>query len=717
MTQTPPEQRILELRDAIRHHEERYYIHHDPEIADEEFDRLLHELEALEAEYPDLVAADSPTQRVAGRPVEGFATVEHLFPMLSLDNAYTQEELRAFDERVRKGAVLGAHPIAYVAELKIDGLSIALTYDGGHLVRGATRGDGTRGEDVTANVRTIRAVPLRLRGGPSRRIEVRGEVYLPRRAFARMNEERETAGESLFANPRNAAAGTMRNLNPALVSTRGLSAFVYQLVVTKDGIPARAGSPKSIPESATESDFIGMDRVRDDPGELGVETHSATLEAMRAWRLPVEPHWQRCNGIEEVIAFCETWAEKRVGLDFDTDGVVVKVDDLAVRDRLGATAKFPRWATAFKFPAQQATTTLRQIAVNVGRTGAVTPYAVLEPVLLAGSTISMATLHNAEDVARKDLREGDRVLIEKGGDVIPKVVKPILPHAEGSEPWQMPTGCPVCGSRLHRDEEEVVWRCENTSCPARIQRSLEHFASRSAMNIDGLGESLIEQLIAQNLVRDFADLYKLDAAELESLVVTPREPRSDRARPRKLGKVGRNVIEQIERSKSNDLSRLIYGLGIRHVGEKAAATLARHFRTMERLLEAPVERLQSVAEIGPVVAASVRAFADESSNREIVERLRKAGVNMASQAPEPTDQPGPLAGKVFVLTGTLADMSREQATEALERLGAKVAGSVSRKTSYLVAGADAGSKLEKARQLGVETLDEQKFLQLIMNSR
>jgi DNA ligase (NAD+) len=716
MTVTPPEQRIAELRDAIRYHEERYYIHHDPEIADQEFDRLLHELERLEAEYPDLVAVDSPTQRVAGRPVEGFATVEHLFPMLSLDNAYTDEELRAFDERVRKGAALGDNPILYVAELKIDGLSIALTYDEGQLARGATRGDGARGEDVTANVRTIRAVPLRLRGGPSDRIEVRGEVYLPRGAFTRVNQEREAAGEPPFANARNAAAGTMRNLDPALVSKRGLSAFVYQLVVTNRSNPAQAGSDKSIAGSDVGSAFRRIGGDHDDSGELGGQTHSATLAAMREWGLPVEPHWQRCCGIEEVMAFCARWADKRVGLDFETDGVVIKVDDLAVRERLGATAKFPRWATAFKFPAQQATTRLRQIAVNVGRTGAVTPYAVLEPVLLAGSTISMATLHNAEDVRRKDLREGDRVLIEKGGDVIPKVVKPILPHPEASEPWQMPTACPVCGSRLHRDEEEVVWRCENTSCPARIQRSLEHFASRSAMNIEGLGESLIEQLIAQNLVRDFADLYKLNAAELESLIVTPREPRSDKARPRKLGKVGRNVIEQIERSKSNDLSRLIYGLGIRHVGEKAAATLARHFRTMERLLQAPVERLQSVAEIGPIVAASVRAFSDETRNREIVARLRRAGVNMASQAPEPTDQPGPLAGKVFVLTGTLAELSREQATEALERLGAKVAGSVSRKTSYLVAGADAGSKLEKARQLGVETLDEQKFLQLIMNS-
>ena len=686
-----PAHRIRELRESLRHHDERYYAHADPEISDDEYDRLLHELQRLEAQHPDLVTPDSPTQRVAGRPVDGFPTVEHLTPMLSLDNVYDEAELRAFDERVRKGAALGDAPVAYVAELKIDGLSIALTYADGVLVRGATRGDGVRGDEATANVRTIRALPLRLRGGPSGRFEVRGEVFLPRAAFERMNREREEAGEPLFANPRNAAAGTMRNLDPALVSRRGLSAFTYQLVWSE-------GPPDAGPDA---------------------RSHAAMLDAMRAWGLPVEPHWRRCQGIAEVRAFCLEWGDARRTLDFDTDGVVIKVDDSAVRQRLGATARFPRWATAFKFPAQQATTDLERIDVNVGRTGAVTPYAVLKPVFLAGSTISMATLHNAEDVARKDLREGDRVLIEKGGDVIPKVVKAILPHPEGRPrrpPWQMPTSCPVCGSQLHRDDEAVVWRCDNTSCPARIRRSLGHFASRSAMNIEGLGESLIDQLIAQGLVRDFADLYGLEVPLLENLVVTPREPRSSRARPRKLGKVGRTVADQIERSKSNDLSRLIYALGVRHVGEKAAATLARHFRKMDRLLDAPVEALQTVSDIGPVVAQSMRLFAEEPHNRTLIRRLAGAGVNMTSQAPEPGDEPGPLAGKVFVLTGTLAAMTREEATEALERLGAKVSKSISGKSSYLVAGSDAGSKLEKARQLGIETLDEESFLALIMKT-
>ncbi|HEY7289049.1 MAG TPA: NAD-dependent DNA ligase LigA [Vicinamibacterales bacterium] len=683
---TPPEQRLKELRAAIRHHEERYYIHNAPEITDEAFDKLLHELERLEADYPDLVTPDSPTQRVGGRAVEGFPTVEHMIPLLSLDNAYNDDELRAFDDRVRRGAGVGDAPVDYVAELKIDGLSIALTYDGGRLVRAATRGDGTMGEDVTTNARTIRALPLSLRDGPTGRIEVRGEAYLPRRSFERINREQADAGEPLYANARNTAAGTMRNLDPSLVARRGLLAFVYQVV-----------------------------------GDIGATNHGALLEDMSRWGLPVEPHWRRCEGIAAVVEFCADWAEKRRDLDFDTDGVVVKVNDLAVRQRLGATAKFPRWATAFKFPAQQATTDLLRIAVNVGRTGAVTPYAELQPVFLAGSTIGMATLHNAEDIARKDLREGDRVLIEKAGDVIPKVIKAILPHPDGhprGEPWQMPTTCPECGSTLRRDEEEVVWRCENTSCPARLRRSLEHFASRSAMNIEGLGASLVDQLLEQNLVHDFSDLYHLDAAVLESLVVAPKEPRSERAVPRKLGKVGRNVFDQIQQSKANDLSRLVYALGIRHVGEKAAATLAKHLRTMQALVDASEEALQSVPEIGPVVAESVRRFLDEPRNRQLIERLAASGVTMTTRIPAPSEAPaGALTGKTFVITGTLSAMSREEATTALEALGARVSGSVSRKTTAVVAGDDAGSKLEKARQLGVDVLTEAEFLKLIMKDQ
>jgi DNA ligase (NAD+) len=676
--------RLQQLREQIRHHENCYYVLNQPEISDEQFDALLHELERLEAEHPDLITSDSPTQRVAGQPAEAFPTVEHVRPMLSLDNAYDEEELRAFDERVRKGAGLGSTPVAYVAELKIDGLSIALTYEGGRLVRGATRGDGVRGEEVTANVRTIRTIPLALRGGgPPGRVEVRGEVFLPRAAFTRINKEREEAGEPLFANPRNCAAGTMRNLDATLVAKRGLRAYTYQLVM--DG----AGAPVS---------------------------HAAMLDMMQRWGLPVEAHYASCDGIDEVIAFCERWAGGRETLDFDTDGVVIKVDDLALRERLGTTAKFPRWATAFKVPAQQAHTKLVRIAVNVGRTGANTPYAVLEPVFVAGSTISMATLHNADDIARKDFREGDTVVIEKAGDVIPRVVAPILAlRPEGARPWTMPTTCAECGSELRRDEDEVVWRCENTSCPARLRRGLEHFASRSAMNIDGLGEALVDQLIAQGLVHDFGDLYRLEASQLESLVVAPKTPKSERAVPRKLGKVGRNVADQIERSRQNDLSRLVYGLGIRHVGEKAAATLARHLRTMEAILDAPLETLQAIPEVGPVVAASVRSFADEPHNRALIAKLAAGGVNMASQQPPiEVAAPGRLAGKTFVITGTLPSMTREEATAEIERLGGKVAGSVSRKTTWLLAGEEAGTKLEKARELGIPIIDEEEFRRLII---
>ena len=683
--------RIRQLRDEIRHHEECYYIRNAPEISDEAFDRLLRELERLEAEHPDLVSSDSPTQRVAGHPTESFPTVEHLAPMLSLDNAYTEEELRAFDERVRRGAGLGDAPVDYVAELKIDGLSIALAYEDGRLIRGATRGDGVRGEDVTANVRTIRAIPLALRHGPAGRVEIRGEIFLPRSSFERINKAREDQDEPLFANPRNAAAGTMRNLEPALVARRGLSAFTYQLVI--------AGGDQG-------------------PREPVVRSHAETLRHLTSWGLPVEPHWRACRGIDEVLGFCLAWADGRRSLEFDTDGVVIKVDDIALRARLGTTAKFPRWATAFKFPAQQAHTILREIRVNVGRTGANTPYAVLEPVFLAGSTISMATLHNADDIARKDIRERDTVVVEKAGDVIPRVVAPVpsLRPAD-STPWVMPATCAACGSALHRDEEEVIWRCDNSSCPARLRRGLEHFASRSAMNIEGLGESLVDQLIERGLVHDFGDLYHLTADQLEQLVVAPRTPRSERAVPRKLGKVGRNVVEQIARSRENDAARLLYGLGIRHVGEKAAGTLTRHFRTIDALLDAPIEALQTVPEIGPVVAASVRAFAEEPRNRALVAKLAASGVNMASTQPAPgASSRGPLAGRTFVLTGTLTSLTREEATAAIEALGGKVAGSVSRKTSAVVVGADAGSKLDKARALGVATLTEGEFKALIMES-
>ena len=668
-----PADRIEELRSLIRHHEERYYVLSAPEIADAEFDALMRELERLEAENPDLLSPDSPTQRVGGRPVEGFETAEHAQPMLSLDNAYSEAELRAFDERVRRGlGDTGGVPesVTYVTELKIDGLSIALTYEDGRLLRGATRGDGVRGEDVTSNVRTIRAIPLRLKDGPAGTVEIRGEVYLPRRAFERINREREESGEPLFANPRNAAAGAMRNLDPKLVAKRGLGAFTYQLV-------------------AAASSFA---------------THADTLEALSRWGLPVQSAWRRCTGIDELLTYCREWAEKRRTLDFETDGVVVKVDSLGLRQRLGTTSKFPRWAIAFKFPAEQKTTLLKAIRVNVGRTGAVTPYAELEPVVLAGTTVSMATLHNADDVARKDLREGDTVLVEKGGDVIPKVVAPVpSKRPPGAVPWVMPTECPVCGSHLHRPEGEVVWRCENTSCPAKLRRGLEHFASRSAMNIEGLGESLVSQIVGAGLGKDYADIYALTAPRLEAL--------------ERMGKKSAaNLLAQIERSKGNEFWRLIYALGIRHVGERAAQVLARAFPTMDLLCGATAEQLQETPEIGPVLAESVRSWLDEPRNRELVDRLRAAGVRMEVPPEQRVERvaAGPLTGKTYVLTGTLSSMSREQATAAIERLGGKVAGAVSRKTSGVIVGVDAGSKADKARDLGVPMLDEPAFLKLIM---
>lgn len=691
-----PEARVEDLRRQIRHHEERYYVLNDPEISDAEFDRLVKELEALEREHPSLVTPESPTQRVAGRPVEGFTTVEHAEPMLSLDNAYSESELREFDERVRKGLGSGEAPVAYVAELKIDGLSIALTYDHGRLVRGVTRGDGVRGDDVTSNVRTIRAIPLKLRGDVPARCEVRGEVYLPRAAFDRVNRERELAEEPLFANPRNAAAGAMRNLDPQLVAQRGLSGFTYQLIVPG----------------------LAEERVADAEGvTIATDTQSGVLDRLRSWGLPVEPHHRRCQGVEAVVEFCREWADRRHALDFETDGVVVKVDELALRTKLGSTAKFPRWALAFKFPAQQATTLLREIKLQVGRTGAVTPVAVLEPVLLAGSTITYATLHNEEEIRRRDIRPGDRVLVEKGGDVIPKVVKAIESERPAGLPaWEMPRTCPVCESPLHREEGEVVWRCDNASCPARLRQSLRHFASRRAMDIEGLGEAVIDALVSAGRVTTFSDLYTLTDAELASLALRG----SKDGESRRLGaKVAAKLLAQIDRSRAHDLWRLVHALGIRHVGERGAQALARAFGELPVIMAASEEALQEVPDVGPVVAASVRAFFDAPENGELVARLRAAGLNMgapvAREAPDDTSS-APFAGQTFVLTGTLSTMTREEAQAAIERLGGKVTSSISKSTDWLVVGENAGSKLQKARALGVEILDEPTFRERLATS-
>jgi len=665
-------QRIDQLRQEIRRHEELYYVQAAPEISDADFDKLMNELKALEAEHPELLTPDSPTQRVGGRPAEGFAQVDHVQPMLSLDNAYNEEELRAFDERVRKGLSIEQSP-AYVAELKIDGLSMALTYENGRLVRGATRGNGISGEEVTHNVRTVRAIPLSLKGGPKGRVEIRGEVYLPKKNFERINKEQEDAGEPLYANPRNTAAGTMRNLDPALVAKRGLSAWMYQLVGGSDDAP------------------------------LQLESHSEMLKDLAKWGLPVEPHWKKCDGIDAVIAFCEEWRDRRGSLAFETDGVVIKLNDPALRGKLGFTSKFPRWATAFKFPAERKIAMLHRIEINIGRTGAATPFAMLEPTVVAGSTISMATLHNPDDIIRKDIRPGELVIIEKAGDVIPRVVGPANPEAAGRpEPWVMPTACPVCGSELQKPEDEAVWRCENSSCPSKLRRGLEHFASRGAMNIEGMGESLIGQLCESGLVTCYADIYALDAAKLEGL--------------ERMGKKSASkVLAEIEKSKRNDVWRLLYGLGIRHVGERGAQVLADHFGSVDAIENATLEQLESVREIGPVLAASVRSFFDQPANRELIEGFRKAGVKLIGEPKRAPAGPQPLAGKTYVITGELSGMSREDAQAKLEALGAKVTGSVSKKTTALIVGSDPGaSKSEKAQALGIPSLDEKAFLELIM---
>jgi DNA ligase (NAD+) len=661
-----PARRVDELRQEIRRHEELYYVQAAPEISDAAFDALMNELKALEAAHPELLTPDSPTQRVGGRPAEGFASVEHIQPMLSLDNAYDEADLRAFDERVRKGLALDTSP-TYVAELKIDGLSIALTYVDGRLMRGATRGDGVRGEEVTQNVRTVRAIPLTLRGGPKGRIEVRGEVYLPKKNFERINKEQADAGEPLYANARNTAAGTMRNLDPSLVAKRGLASWTYQLV----------------------------------PPEF--ESHAAMLEDMAKWGLPVEPHWKKCDGIGAVIELCESWRDRRGTLAFETDGVVIKLDDPQLRERLGYTSKFPRWATAFKFPAEQKVAMLHRIEINIGRTGAATPFAMLEPTVVAGSTISMATLHNPDDIIRKDIRPGEPVIIEKAGDVIPRVVGPVNTDPDRSTPrWTMPTTCPICQSELKKAEDEAVWRCENSSCPSKLRRGLEHFASRGAMNIEGMGEMLVGQLCEKGLIKSYADIYTLDQATLENL---DRMGKKSAAR----------VLSELDKSKANDVWRLLYALGIRHVGERGAQVLADHFGSIDEIERASLEELQQVREIGPVLAASVRSWFDEPANRELIEGFRRAGLKLTGERKVAPAGPQPLAGKTYVITGELNGISREDAQARLQELGAKVTNSVSRKTTALIVGSEPGaSKTEKAQALGIETLDEAAFRRLII---
>jgi DNA ligase (NAD+) len=647
-------------------------VYDAPEISDAEFDALMRELITLETAHPELVDVDSPTQRVGGQPAQGFPTIAHMEPMLSLENAYSADELREFHARLCRALALPEiTALPYVAELKIDGLSIALTYEDGRLVRGVTRGDGVLGEDVTPNVRTLRAIPLRLSGTVPPLMEVRGEVYFPRADFQRVNEEREAAGEPAFANPRNAAAGTLRTLDSAAVSKRGLRAYLYQVVLPPGSEPL-------------------------------APTHAGTLDQLRTWGLPVESHRRLCADMDAVVAFCDEWRDARHALSFETDGVVIKLNDLAARATLGATAKFPRWAVAFKFPAEQARTRLLKIAVNVGRTGAVTPYAVLEPVRLGGTTVQMATLHNEQEIARRDIRDGDLVLVEKGGDIIPKVLGPVLDERPAdSTPWVMPRVCPSCDAPLTKPEEEVVWRCENVSCPARIRRGLQHFAGRRAMNIEGLGEALVDQLVTQGHVHSFADVYRLTAETLSGL--------------ERMGeKSAANLVAEIDKSRSAELWRVLHGVGIRHVGEGVAKALGRAFGSMRTLRAASVEQIEAVPDVGTVVARSVRAFLDDPRNQTVLDEMAALGVRMEDAHGGDANTLRVLTGKTFVLTGTLATMTREQAAERIETLGGKVSSSVSKKTTYVVAGTEAGSKLEKAQALGVPVLTEEQFQALIM---
>ncbi|MGH9317954.1 MAG: NAD-dependent DNA ligase LigA [Thermoanaerobaculia bacterium] len=660
----PPEvrRRVRQLAAEIRRHERLYYVDDRPEITDAEFDRLMRELSELEERYPELSTFDSPVRRVGGEPAQGFATVPHAVPMLSLENAYSAEEAEAWRARLTRAA--GREPSAYVAELKIDGLSISLRYEKGVLVRGATRGDGARGEDVTENVRTIRSIPLRIRETGS--LEVRGEVFYGRKAFAALNAEREASGETVFANPRNAAAGTMRLLDSRITAKRRLDAWLYAIVERRP-LPA---------------------------------FQSAALTRLRTLGFPVNPHWRRCESFEEVRAFIARWEKERHKLDFETDGVVIKVDDRRLQQRAGATAKSPRWALAYKYPPQVSTTVVREISVNVGRTGVLTPVAHFDPVQLAGTTVKRATLHNYEDLARKDVRVGDTVVVEKGGEVIPKVVRVQLEkRPPDAAPFEMPGRCPVCGDPIVREPGEVASRCVNPSCPAVVREALRHFCSRRAMNIEGLGEKLVDQLVTAGLLGDVASIYDLKAQDLVAL-------------ERWGEKSAANLLEEIERSKRNDLSRLTYALGIRHVGEKAARTLAEHFGTLDALARASEEELQVVSEIGPNTATAIVSWFSHPRHRELIEKLRQSGVNFSSRVKGERPS-GTLSGKTVVISGTLPGITREQAAARLEAAGAKVSGSVSGKTDFLLAGDSPGSKFERARTLGVRTVTWGEMLEIM----
>jgi len=656
------------LREKLRHHEHRYYVLDDPEISDAAYDKLMQKLQALEASYPELVTPDSPTVRVGGTPRDGFQTVRHARAMLSLDNAFSYDALRDFDRRVREG--IGKEKIEYIAEHKFDGLSISLQYSGGKLVRGVTRGDGTTGEDVTPNVKTIRSIPLQMDGAVLKKaklppdFEVRGEVLMTRKAFEELNRQQELSGGKIFVNARNSAAGAVRVLDPSITAARRLDLFAYYLFVD---------------------------------GKVPFAKHSESLAALKQLRFRASDDWKLCNGIDAVVAYCDDWDAKREKLPYEIDGVVIKVNSTAIQNELGFTSKAPRWAIAFKYPARQETTVVNDIIVQVGRTGALTPVAMLEPVQVGGVTVSRSTLHNMDEVEWLGVQIGDTVLIERAGEVIPHVLK-VVKEGKNRKPFRMPKHCPECGSTIHHVEGEVAYRCVNAACPAKRKESILHYASRHAMNIDGLGDKIVDQLVDKGLVKDAADLYSLKEDDVAAL-------------ERMAEKSAQNLLEEIEGSKKNSLARLIYALGMFSVGERTGQLLAEHFSSLEELAAAKEEQLEVVHEVGPKIAASIVEFFSEPANRQLIKRLHKAGVHPTAEKREVKSQK--LAGKSFVFTGGLANRSREEAGELVQQHGGKVSGSVSKKTDYVVVGTDPGSKYDKAKELGVAILTETEYEKLL----
>ena len=675
------QQQIEKLREEIRHHEYRYYVLDDPEITDAQFDALMNALKTLEKEHPELITPDSPTQRVGGKPREGFVKVPHSVPMLSLDNAYSEEELRNWERRVHE--LSGRKSVEFVCELKLDGMSLALRYEAGRLTRGITRGDGTTGEDVTSNVRTVRSVPLSValeklrKAGLPAGFEVRGEMLMPIASFKRMNEEREKHGLSVFANPRNATAGTVRQLEPSITAQRRLDFFAYILIASQEsggtGAPARAAT------------FF--------------DNQWDTLNALDAAGFKVNPRRALAKNFDELWEFIGQWEEKRETLPYEIDGVVIKVNDFGLQRQLGFTGKAPRWAIAYKYAARAGITLIEDILVQVGRTGKLTPVAALKPVPIGGTTVSRATLHNMDEIERLGVKIGDWVEVERGGDVIPKVTRLVddKDHPRGHKSFHMPEKCPVCGGNIARTQGEVDYRCVNQKCPAKLRETILHFASRGVMNIDGMGDALVTQLTERGLVKDIADIYKVTKADLLSL-----ERMGDKS--------AQNVLNEIERSKQLPLERVIFGLGIRFVGERTAQFVAEHFGDMNTLMNASEEELQQVEEVGPRIAKSIVEFFSEPKNRELVEELRAAGLTLRGKKKERGTK---LAGKTFVLTGTLANLTRDEAKKMIEDAGGKVTGSVSKKTDYVVAGSEAGSKLDKAKGLGVAVIDEEQMRELL----